>query len=403
LPVASPAHRNALSNFELAIAQERTRRVQLWQYWRVLERRRQAEIIGVIIALLIAAGIFFHHRLTTNSPALADNNAQNEPRPVPEDPAAQEKKQNELARLFLKDRKEASAGNWLVYDGNPVLQPGELNDWDDFKVGAPIVIKQGSLFHMWYRACHFVMTEYTCGVGHASSKDGLRWEKSSTPVFIPDNSHERERLDSLAVIYALNQYWMWYSVRPDQFNGFAYPTVHLATSRDGLSWSYAGAVLRALSEYTPSIEPAAYYDGKLFHLWYADYPSDDSPAILHLTSADGKQWQTSATSALEKLGTTPGRLSVVSDGHGGYRAYYAYDGHDRSIGVFDVLVSSDGDRWQRAEAQPKLSFQDLQASGGIPSAPFALTTSEGVWVWYALTTRTGAEEIGIAFLKGTTL
>jgi hypothetical protein len=252
---------------------------------------------------------------------------------------------------------------------------------------------------MWYRACHFIMTDYACGVGHATSKDGVLWEKSPAPVFIPENTHERERLDSLAVVHARNQYWMWYSVRPDQFNGQPYATVHLATSPDGLSWSSGGAVLRALSQYSGSIEPAAYYDGNLFHLWYVDYVSDEQPAILHLTSMDGRLWLTSGSTRLSDLKTDVGRLSVVSDGHGGYRAVYAYTGRDQNISVFDVLLSSDGNQWQRAPAGPKLGYQDASAGQGSPLAPSVLASGEGEWVWYTLQPRSGAQQIGLAFLK----
>lgn len=403
IEIAPPAHRTALGEIEAAVAREQTRRAQLWQAWRALKLRRQAEVIGAMTVLVVAAGIFLQRRLAANPQLPPDNNVQNQQEPAPEDPAARAKKQYELADAFARNRKAAAAGEWVVYAGNPVLQTGELGDWDDFKVGAPIVIKDGDHFRMWYRACHFIMTDYTCGVGHAASKDGVLWEKSPAPVFVPENSHERERLDSLAIVRAAGQYWMWYSVRPDQLNGQPYATIHLATSPDGLSWSSGEAVLRALSEYSGSLEPAAYYDGKLFHLWYIDYPSDEQPAILHLTSTDGKQWQTSGSTLLSVLQTDVNRLSVVSDGHGGYRAVYAYTGRERNVGVFDALLSSDGNQWQRAAAGPKLEYRDASAGRASPLTPSVLTSAEGEWVWYALQPPSGAQEIGLAFLKGKTL
>lgn len=399
IEIAPPAHRAALADIEAARAREQTRRAQLWQPWRALKLRRQAEVIGAIAVLIVAGGIFLQHRLTANPRPLPVNNVEYQPEPAPDDPAARAKKQHELADVFAHERKAAAAGDWIVYAGNPVLQRGELGEWDDFNVGDPIVMKEGDRYRMWYRACHFIMAEYTCGVGHATSKDGVLWEKSSAPVFVPDNSHERERLDSLAVVRAGNQYWMWYSVRPDQFNGQPYATIHLAISPDGLAWRSAGAVLRALSPYAGGLEPAAYYDGRLFHLWYTDYPSDEAPAILHLTSADGKQWQTSGSTPLSSLKTDTGRLSVESDGHGGYRAYYTYLGNDRSVGVVGVLLSSDGNQWQTAASEPKLAAQDASGGRGTPLSLSVLATADGLWAWYALQPASGAEEIGLAFLK----
>jgi hypothetical protein len=62
--------------------------------------------------------------------------------------------------------------------------------------------------------------------------------------------------------------------------------------KDGLSWQPSGAVLRALSLYTAALEASPLYGGRLFHLWYADSPSDVEKTVILLTSANGTRWQT---------------------------------------------------------------------------------------------------------------
>ena len=156
--------------------------------------------------------------------------------------------QDELATAraeFRQQLTQASAGQWLLYPGAMVSR-GRLNDWDDFKVGSPVVIDEGgsgrtwygakesSRYRMWYRGCHFVAHEYTCGVGHATSADGIVWEKLPEPVFLPAYAGQRERLDAIAVVRAGNQYFMWYTVKADWRTGVRSAMLHLATSPDGL-------------------------------------------------------------------------------------------------------------------------------------------------------------------------
>jgi hypothetical protein len=394
---ASPEYRTALGDLLARTAVEQQRRSQLWRPWRTLTLGRQAEIIAGVTVLLLAAAILFHSRLTMTRVDVVDNTGRSES--AQEDAASQTKKQHDLAGAFARERKAASPGDWLVYAGNPVLARGELNHWDDFKVGNEVVIADASGFRMWYRACHFVLREYTCGIGYAASKDGVSWAKSPEAVFTPQDSHERERLDSLAIVRAGNRYWMWYSVRPDRFKNRPYATIHLAISEDGLSWAPMGPVLRALSQYTGNLEPAAYYDGSRFHMWYTDHPTDENPAVLHLISSDGRKWQTAGSTPLSVLNGNPGRVSVISDGHGGYRAYFASTGQQRDPGVFGVLLSNDGNQWRRGDSESKLSFQDVGSARGSVFAPSVLAAADGRWVWYTFRPYDGSEAIGVAFLR----
>ena len=303
---------------------------------------------------------------------------------------------------FAQQRAAAVPGTWLIYAGNPVIQRGGLEEWDNFKVGAPVVLKEGNRYRMWYRGCYFIGLEYKCGVGHATSADGISWHKAARPVFVPDDAHESARMNSLAMVRAGDRYLMWYSVKPNYFINRPYATIHLATSQDGLNWQSGGLVLRSFSRYTPYIEPSALYDGKLFHLWYADYRSDEGRALLHVTSQDGKHWQIAGSTYRNEL-EAPGRLSVLADGRGGYRALFAYkQTEQKDAGVFGMLLSADGNQWRREEAGTKLASGDIGNNNGLAVAPAALVAPDGLWVWFTLRPDDGAEEIRMAFLKAGT-
>src|SRR5690242_11520958 len=128
--IAPPEHQTIIANLEQAIAREQTRRAQLWEPWRVLPFRRKAEVFIALALFFLAGTLAVHYRLRTNSQRALDDSVRNQPGPAPENAAAGAKNKHELAAGFLKDRNEASLGEWLVYAGNPVLQRGELNKWD---------------------------------------------------------------------------------------------------------------------------------------------------------------------------------------------------------------------------------------------------------------------------------
>jgi len=70
--------------------------------------------------------------------------------------------------------------NWTKHPGNPVLKPGDNGSWDDQWVDSPFVLKIDSVYHMWYSGYDGAIMQS----GHATSVDGINWEKDSlNPVF----------------------------------------------------------------------------------------------------------------------------------------------------------------------------------------------------------------------------
>ncbi len=309
-------------------------------------------------------------------------------------------KAKKKAEEFAGQRKKADQGQWLLYSGNPVLLRGKPDSWDDFKVGSPVVIKEGNTYRMWYRGCHFIGEEYTCGVGHATSPDGVIWKKSPGPVLAIKDAARSKLLDTIALLRVGEKgYMMWYSLQSDWFAGRRYATVHLATSKDGLNWRQEGAVLRAVRKGT-TIAPSAFYDGKIFHLWYIDSTSEDkAKALIHVTSSDGRKWQVAGWTFLNTLGINPGRLWVLSDRGGGYRGLFAYPSnqHEKK-GFLGTVVSADGNTWEMGEGMNAGAASPEK--GVIADAPSALPLPEGLWVWFVLRPKDGAESINAAYLKG---
>lgn len=308
----------------------------------------------------------------------------------------------------------------------PVLTRGEIHQWDDFKVMSPVVIKDGGRYRMWYVGCHFIEEEYTCGIGHAQSRDGITWEKSPGPVLAIEDPVVSQNLHSIAVVHAGDQYLLWYAIDQNLLHGDDCATLHLATSRDGLAWKPQGLVLSANCQNTAHLWQSTFYDGKTIHLWYADYDSSANGSLVHLVSLDGKNWRSAgapctstATSCVSSdgknwhqeastdiggLGMDPRRLWVLPHPPG-YRALFAARHQN---GYFGMLQSSDGSSWNIAG--DAWNFVELNKRGGFPlfssgddgepEAPTAIVESGGTWMWFAVpNTRDGSEEIALAFQK----
>jgi hypothetical protein len=316
--------------------------------------------------------------------------------------AAYEKLNHQRDSLQAAD---VAAGSALYSAMNPVagsvLTRGDVYAWDDFKVTSPAVINDGGRYRMWYVGCHFVGEEYTCGVGHAQSRDGIQWEKSPEPVLTIEDPAVTQDLASIAVVRTHDEYLLWYAIDANPLHGNDCATLYLATSKDGLAWKPQGLVLSGNCWENAHLWPSAFSDGKTLHLWYSDYGSTDDGLLTHLVSADGKEWQPAGSTDLGTLGLDPRRMWVTRD-PGGYRALFARP--DRR-GYFGQLQSPDGSSWLLAGDAPtatdRTAFPRFTGGDdGGPVAPASITESDGTWTWFAVPNSwDGSERIAMAFQK----
>jgi hypothetical protein len=283
----------------------------------------------------------------------------------------------------------------------PVLERGDLNQWDDFKVMSPVVIKERNRYRMWYVGCHFIGDEYTCGVGHAQSRDGLSWEKSPGPVLSIADPAVSQYLHSIAVAQVGHEYMMWYAIDATPLQGNECATLNLATSTDGLSWKADGLVLSANCQNTAHLWQSVFYDGTTVHLWYSDYDSSANGSMMHLISSDGKNWHKAGSTDIGTLGVDPRRIWVLPEHAGGYRALFAQRPNNQQETQFGILQSSDLSTWRVSNETPGLS-KVWSGYEGRPQSPTALVEPSGLWIWFALDPNDGADAIALAFQKEAT-
>jgi hypothetical protein len=398
-------------------ARLRTRRTRRWAHWRELQGTRRMQVRGAAMALaMIAFAVArsswserFSPALPSSNAAIADSAAEASPGPSPVAsslPVASPEATTDirpLAAQFAADRQRIGRGEWAVVRDVPMLDRGALGAWDDHVVALPYVLKEdgaGSRYRMWFKGCHMAMREFSCGVGHARSADGIVWEKALEPVLVPQEPALQESLEEIAVVKAGGRYYLWYSVMADYFKDRRRASLHLATSADGLAWKEEGQVLEAANENPPTIAHSVLHDGQLFHLWYVTSEGQGRSAtrvLQHLSSPDGKTWRVVGdTSLKEALNTTLtpdlGRLTIKTAEGGGFRAYT----YGSALGV---LTSPDGTAWVKADidagplkAWPKERVEVQSLSGHLDD--------EGLWLW--MDTRPTQEHmrVGVAFRKG---
>ena len=73
------------------------------------------------------------------------------------------------------------------YNGNPIMKPNPMNLWEAKYIFNPGVIYDGEIFHMIYRAQG---PDMVSRFGYAVSKDGIKFNRLSEPVFEPENMNE---------------------------------------------------------------------------------------------------------------------------------------------------------------------------------------------------------------------
>jgi len=175
--------------------------------------------------------------------------------------------------------------SWTKYSENPVLTLGPPGSWDSGNLGDPEVIKDGSVYKIWYCGNDGMIDR----IGYATSTDGINWTKYG-PVIEPGatGTWDDSGTGELSIIKDSNTYKLWYS---------GYDGVHgrigYATSNDGINWQkYAGnPVLDIVSsdslENESVTEMSVIKDGKTYKMWFT---ANDEGPIGYAISDDGIYW-----------------------------------------------------------------------------------------------------------------
>lgn len=183
----------------------------------------------------------------------------------------------------------ADGVHWTRYNANPILT-GTPGAWDERQAISPTVLKEGSVYKMWYTSLSQA-GNWRNFIGYATSTDGIHWTKHPTPVLGPGADWTWDEYGPVhaSVVRDGGAYRMYYGSGSGT-GGQSQGGIGLATSPDGVTWTR--------HPYNPLITRRAYgwdsngvgnpsvlvLDG-VYHMWYSD-----PWATGHATSANGVDW-----------------------------------------------------------------------------------------------------------------
>ncbi len=128
--------------------------------------------------------------------------------------------------------------HWAKYAGNPVLVSGPPGSWDAHGVGSGWVLYDSGHYHMWYTGNELnFFSGGLSGIGYAVSNDGMHWRKyPGNPVIVNGLPGSWEpQVTEPTVIREDSLFKMWYNGWTDQIG---YATSPLSPARITLSDTY---------------------------------------------------------------------------------------------------------------------------------------------------------------------
>jgi hypothetical protein len=140
---------------------------------------------------------------------------------------------SDVGEGYFGHATSSDGSHWERNPENPVLSPGSSGSWDDGNIIAPCVILLNDTFHMWYDGWGGTGTGLQ--IGHATSVDGITWDKDpNNPVLNRgsagrwDNPHIR----GSEVLHDGSRFHMFYMA-----GEWFYYDVGYAYSEDGSNWT----------------------------------------------------------------------------------------------------------------------------------------------------------------------
>lgn len=181
-----------------------------------------------------------------------------------------------------------SQENWVKHE-DPVISE---TPWSTHAF-YPAVLHEEGVYKMWFSACFGIYTS----IGYAESIDGIEWDINGLPVINGNVGGSWQSDKGVGTVLRVNDTLkMWYTGSSDNFNlelaiGYAYYVESKGQwnvnsdpvlEGESNSWDAQGVV-----------QPAVYYDGSTYHMWYHGFenPSLYAPCgIGYAISSDGINW-----------------------------------------------------------------------------------------------------------------
>ncbi len=180
-----------------------------------------------------------------------------------------------------------SLSDW-AFEVDPMLEP-RADDWDAF-LGGPMALEADGVEVLFYDGVDAPGTAGFGGIGMATSRDGLDWDRAIEGMLIaPGNgTHDLLRAADPYVFYDPQaRHWrMYYSA----FDGTAWTIGH-ASSLDLAEWEVETSPVFVATEGTHAAAPVLAYAGGWYRMWTTREDTAGDEWLGLALSRDGWTWE----------------------------------------------------------------------------------------------------------------
>lgn len=283
------------------------------------------------------------------------------------------------------------------YPANPVLDVGAGDAWDNFSVSLPYVMKQDSLYKMWYLGCNNKLPfnpECSFRIGYATSTNGQTWTKySSNPVLKEGTPGSWDSADvggsgegRPSVYFNGSGYMMWYTGDTGLQES---RKIGLAFSADGANWiKYSGnPVISSAPWAIAAASPWVIRINGTFWMYFIGFIPQWN--IGFAKSSDGIHWNVNPTPIL-----SPGPASwdsyqlfnptVVRNGSNWMMAYTGEECCNANWAI-GLASSNDASTWTKLSGVNPVFVAAGNGAwdGGGVAAGSLLTDNDGLRLYYS--------------------
>lgn len=281
--------------------------------------------------------------------------------------------------------------NWIKYGDSPILDVGTSGTWEDASIFSPTILHDANGYRMWYTGFG---TNYR--IGYATSADGIAWTKYSTnPVFDlgMNGTWDDYEVGGPTVLFDGTTYRMWYNGSDGSHARIGYATSVDGITWDKYDPDGDGVYDPVLNLGSAGAwdnyhvaNPTVLFDGAVYKMWYAGHDGSGW-RIGYATSTDGAVWMRHSVNPVFDIASSGAWddrnvdvPSVVYNGSG-YEMWYAgLGGNTWRIGH---VTSTDGISWTRDTGNPVIDIgPDSTWDDRHVSYPYVMLEGSEYKMWY---------------------